>query len=162
MNYPFYTNNNQYYMQSLQDMRNNIDNQMRQLQNQQQNQPQQPTINQSFQLAPQTNGNGLECKYVNNIDEVKNTFVMKTGIFLTKDFNNLWVKNVDGSIKTFKTEEVIELDSKDKEIQMLKKQIEEMKGMMSNANEYDNTDVDEPVKKQATKTVSANKRSNAK
>ena len=87
---------------------------------------------------------------------------MKTGVFLNKDFTTLWIKDVTGNIRTFRTEEVIDLDPKDKEILMLKKQIEEMKGMMSNAVEYDNTDIDEPVKKQVTKTVSTNKRSNAK
>lgn len=164
MAYPYYQNN-QYYMQDLQNMKDRIDRQMQQVQqmNQNQIQNQQPVpITQNFQLAPNPNNNELESKYVNNIDEVKNTFVMKTGVFINKDFTSLWIKDVTGNIRTFKTEEVIELDPKDKEIQMLKNEIERMKGMMSNAVEYDNTDIDEPVKKQATKAVSTNKRSNAK
>ena len=32
MNYPMYGNNSQYYMQNLQDMRDRIDNQMKQYQ----------------------------------------------------------------------------------------------------------------------------------
>ena len=167
MAYPYYPNN-QIYMQNMQDlqnMRDKIDRQMQQVQqmNQNQMQQQQPVpITQNFQLAPNPTNNELESKYANNIDEVKNTFVMKTGVFLNKDFTTLWIKDVTGNIRTFRTEEVIDLDPKDKEILMLKKQIEEMKGMMSNAVEYDNTDIDEPVKKQVTKTVSTNKRSNAK
>ena len=164
MAYPYYPNN-QYYMQDLQNMKDRIDRQMQQVQqmNQNQMQQQQPVpITQNFQLAPNPTNNELESKYANNIDEVKNTFVMKTGVFLNKDFTTLWIKDVTGNIRTFRTEEVIDLDPKDKEILMLKKQIEEMKGMMSNAVEYDNTDIDEPVKKQVTKTVSTNKRSNAK
>ena len=164
MAYPYYQNN-QFYMQDLQNMKDRIDNQMKQMQQFNQNQMQQqpvPQINQSFQLAPNPSNNELESKYVNNIDEVRNTFVMKTGVFINKDFTSLWIKDVTGNIRTFKTEEVIELDPKDKEILMLKKQIEDMKGMMSNAVEYDNTDVDESVKKQVTKAVSTNKRSNAK
>ena len=164
MAYPYYQNN-QFYMQDLQNMKDRIDRQMQQVQqmNQNQIQNQQPVpITQNFQLAPNPNNNELESKYVNNIDEVKNTFVMKTGVFINKDFTSLWVKDVTGNIRTFKTEEVIELDPKDKEIQTLKNEIERMKGMMSNAVEYDNTDIDEPVKKQATKTVSTNKRTNAK
>ena len=134
-----------------------VPNQVNQIQNQQ------PVpITQNFQLAPNPSNNELESKYVNNIDEVKNTFVMKTGIFINKDFTSLWIKDVTGNIRTFRTEEIIELDPKDKEIQMLRNEIEKMKGMMSNAVEYDNTDIDEPVKKQVTKTVSTNKRSNAK
>lgn len=164
MAYPYYQNN-QFYMQDLQNMKDRIDRQMQQVQqmNQNQIQNQQPVpITQNFQLAPNPNNNELESKYVNNIDEVKNTFVMKTGIFINKDFTSLWIKDVTGNIRTFRTEEIIELDPKDKEIQMLRNEIEKMKGMMSNAVEYDNTDIDEPVKKQVTKTVSTNKRSNAK
>lgn len=168
MAYPYYPNN-QFYMQNMQDlqnMREKIDRQMQQVQqmnqNQMQQQPQIPQVNQTFQLAPNPSNNELESKYANSIDEVKNTFVMKTGVFLNKDFTSLWIKDVTGNIRTFKTEEVIELDPKDKEIQMLRNEIEKMKGMMSNAVEYDNTDIDEPVKKQTTKTVSTNKRTNAK
>lgn len=164
MAYPYYQNN-QFYMQDLQNMKDRIDRQMQQVQqmNQSQMQNQQPVpITQNFQLAPNPNNNELESKYVNNIDEVKNTFVMKTGVFINKDFTSLWIKDVTGNIRTFRTEEIIELDPKDKEIQMLRNEIEKMKGMMSNAVEYDNTDIDEPVKKQVTKTVSTNKRTNAK
>lgn len=167
MAYPYYPNN-QIYMQNMQDlqnMREKIDRQMQQMQQLNQNQMQQqpvPNVTQNFQLAPNPNSNELESKYVNNIDEVKNTFVMKTGVFVNKDFTSLWVKDVTGNIKTYRLEEIIELDPKDKEILMLKKQIEDMKGMMSNAVEYDNTDIDEPVKKQTTKAVSTNKRTNAK
>ena len=164
MAYPYYQNN-QFYMQDLQNMKDRIDRQMQQVQqmNQNQIQNQQPVpITQNFQLAPNPNNNELESKYVNNIGEVKNTFVMKTGVFINKDFTSLWIKDVTGNIRTFRTEEIIELDPKDKEIQMLRNEIEKMKGMMSNAVEYDNTDIDEPVKKQTTKAVSTNKRSNAK
>ena len=164
MAYPYYPNS-QFYMQDLQNMREKIDRQMQQVQQMNQNQMQQPVqqpITQNFQLAPNPTNNELESKYANNIDEVKNTFVMKTGVFLNKDFTSLWIKDVTGNIKTYRLEEVIELDPKDKEILMLKKQIEDMKGMMSNAVEYDNTDIDEPVKKQVAKTVSNSKRSNAK
>ena len=162
MAYSYYPNS-QIYMQDLQNMKDRIDRQMQQIQNQQQmQQPIQQPITQNFQIAPQPNNNELESKYVNNIDEVKNTFVMKTGLFITKDFSNLWIKNVDGSIKTFKTEEVIEMDEKDKEILALKKQIQEMKGMITNAVEHDSTDITEPVESEKSTRVQSNKRSNAK
>ena len=88
MAYPMY--NNQYYMQDLQNMKDKIESQMRQLQQQNQmQQPQMPTnLTQNFQLAPQTNNNSeLESRYAENIDEVRNTFVMKTGIFAKKDYS---------------------------------------------------------------------------
>lgn len=164
MNYPVYGNNNQYYsqnMQSLQEMKDRIENQMRQIQQQSQmQQPMQP-ITQNFQLAPQQNNNNeLESKYVDNIEEVKNTFVMKTGIFINKDYSTLWIKDVTGNIKAFKIEEIIELDEKDREILDLQKQVNELKGMI--ANELRNTDVDEQTTTKKSTRVSTNKSSNAK
>ena len=97
MNYPTYTNNGQYYMQSLEDMRNRIDNQIRQYQQNQmqmQQQPVQQPITQNFQLASTPTNSELEAKYVNNIDDVKNTFVIKVGVFVNKDFSNLWIKTL--------------------------------------------------------------------
>jgi len=159
MNYPMY-NNSQFYMQNLQDMRDRIDNQIKNYQQSQMQQQPVPQINQNFQITPQTNNNELESKYANNIDEVKNIFVMKTGVFVNKDFSTLWIKDVSGNVRTFKTEEIIEMDEKDKEILMLKKQIEEMKGMIT--NEYDNADVDDKITEQKSARIPNGKRSNAK
>ena len=144
------------YMQDLQAMKDRIDTQMRQAQQNQyipQQQPMQP-ITQNFQLSPNPTNNDLESKYAENIDEVKNTFVIKTGIFINIDFSTLWVKDVTGNIRTFKTEEMIELDEKDKEILALQKQIEEMKNML-NTNNQIATIVPEEIEK--PKTVKKNK-----
>jgi len=165
MAYPAYTNNNQYYMQSLEDMRNRIDNQIRQYQQNQMQMQQQPIpqVTQNFQLAPtQNNANELEAKYANNIDEVKNTFVIKTGIFLNKDYSTLWLKDVSGNIRTFKTEEIIEVDERDKEIMALKQQIEEMKGMITNERNADNSNINEQFESKSTTKLSNRKQSNAK
>lgn len=159
-----YFGNNPMYLQELQSMRDRIDGQMRQLQQNQMQQPVQQPITQNFQIAPQSNNNELESKYANNFDEVKNTFVMKTGIFTNRDFSTIWVKDVTGNIRTFKTEEIVELDEKDKEILNLQKQLNELKGMIVNANksEYADTIVDATDGKPTTKRVSTNKPSNAK
>ena len=139
-NYNPYNYNNMYNQNNalleLQNMRDKIDKQIQQAQQPQQVQPTIPQINQSFQLAPQTNNNNeLEGRYAENIDEVKNTFVMKTAVFVTKDFSTLFVKDVSGNIKTYKTEEVVEVDAKDLQIQELKKQLDEMKSMITDKNE---------------------------
>lgn len=162
MAYPYY-NNNQFYMQDLQNMREKIDRQMQQMQqlNQQQQQPI-PQVTQNFSIAPtQNNTSELEAKYVNNIDEVKNTFVMKTGVFINKDFTTLWIKNTNGDIKTYTLEEVIETDPRDAEILMLKRQIEEMKGMINNEQSVDTDDVAEVTTKKSN-GVQRSKSSNAK
>ena len=164
MAYPYYQNN-QYYMQDLQNMKDRIDNQMKQMQQFNQNQMQQqpiPQINQSFQLAPNPNSNELESKYVNNIDEVKGIFVMKTGVFLDKDLNNLWIKNTNGDIRTFELNEIIETDPKDREIAMLKKQIEEMKEMIVNESNVNNSDFNEPNESKVATKLSSRSKSNAK
>ncbi len=164
MAYPYYQNN-QFYMQDLQNMKDRIDNQMKQMQQINQNQMQQqpiPQINQSFQLAPNPNSNELESKYVNNIDEVKGIFVMKTGVFLDKDLNNLWIKNTNGDIRTFELNEIIQTDPKDKEIAMLKKQIEEMKEMIVSESNVNNSDFNEPNESKTTTKLSNRSKSNAK
>jgi hypothetical protein len=113
-------------MNDLQNMRDRIDNQMRQL-----SQYQPTPITQNFQITPSTSD--LEGKYAENIDEVKNTFVTKTGVFINKDTSTLWIKDVSGNIRTFKIEEVVELDEKDKQINQLKEELERMKGELENA-----------------------------
>lgn len=148
---------NQYYIQDLQGMKDRIENQIRQYQQQQQ-QPQ-PPIMQNFQITPQTNTSEIEGRYASNIDEVRNTFVIKTGLFIDREFNTLWIKDVSGRIRTFTLQEVVELDEKDKEILELKKQIEEMRGKM---NEYDDTNFNESIKDTKPKRIPTNKPSHAK
>ena len=140
-----------FYMQDLQNMKDRIDRTMQQYQQSQfqAQQPMQP-ITQNFQIAPTQPSTELEAKYAASIDDVKNTFVIKTGIFTTRDFSTIWVKDVSGNIKTYKTEEVVELDEKDKQIleqnktiTSLQKEINELKGVIYNATQHNNTIVDE-------------------
>lgn len=160
MAYPFYSNN-QYYMQDLQNMKDKIDRQLQQMQQLNQQQQPVPNVTQNFQIAPTPVSNELESKYAESIDEVKNTFVMKTGLFINKDNTTLWIKNTNGDIKTFKLEEIVELDDRDKEIEMLKKQIEEMKGMIENEQSV-NSNVDEQTTTKKSNNVQRNKSSYTK
>lgn len=132
-NYPYnYSNYNYNPLQDLQAMRENIDRTMRQYQQQNQNAPQQPTnLTQNFQLAPVQQQNELQAKYVNNIDEVKNIFVMREGLFINKDRNTLWIKNIDGDIKSYSLTEIIEIDPKDTEIATLKNEIANMRALLN-------------------------------
>lgn len=159
MNYPMYSNN-QFYVQELQNMKDRIDTQLRQIQqNQAQQQIPQP-ITQNFQIAPSTMNNELESKYANNIDEVKNTFVMKTGLFVNRDYSKMWIKDINGSVREFDTNEIVEMDEKDKEILNLKKQIQEMKGMIN--YEPDDATINDKITEQKSTRVQSNKRANAK
>lgn len=170
MAYPYYPNN-QIYMQNMQDlqnMREKIDRQMQQVQqmnqNQMQQQPQIPQVNQTFQLAPNPTNNELESKYVNNIDEVKGIFVMKTGVFLNKELNTLWIKNTNGDIRTFELNEIIPQDPKDIEINNLKKELQRMREMINYGNEsdVDNTDHDGADESKNATKLSGRSKSNAK
>lgn len=158
---------NQYYMQDLQNMRDRIDRQMHQMQQNQFMQPQQPPITQNFQLAPNPMNSDLEAKYANSIDEVRNTFVVKTGIFTTKDFSTIWIKDVTGNIKTYKTEEVVELDEKDKkildqnnQILILQKQINSLKEEMANASTSNNSIIDESITSKKSTRSTTNSKAN--
>lgn len=156
MSYPIYNPNNM-YMQDLQNMRDRIDNQMRQLQQFQQPMQQPTAINQTFQLAPNQNINDLDGKYANNIDEVKNTLALKNTLFIDKDMKNLWFKNADGTVRTFTLQEVIELDEKDKQILDLQKQIQELKGAVLNARQSDNNNVVQPTTDEKSSNVPTTK-----
>lgn len=168
MAYPYYQNN-QYYMQNMQDlqnMREKIDRQMQQMQqfnqNQMQQQPVPTNLTQNFQLAPNSNNNELESKYVNNIDEVKGIFVMKTGVFLNKELNTLWIKNTNGDIRTFELSEIIQTDPKDVEINNLRQELQRMKEMISNESNGNSTDFNEPNESKNATKLSSRSKSNAK
>lgn len=152
--YPF----NPMYIQELQNMRDRIDKQMMQIQ-----QPiqQQPQIQQTFQLASNSQTE-LDSRYATNIDEVKNTLAMKTTLFVNKDMSTLWVKDVTGAVKTYTIEEVIEIDPKDREILELKRQLTELKEEVSNAKsnvKYDvvNATKQKPASVQPNKSNDANR-----
>lgn len=163
-NYGYYPNNN-FYIQDLQAMRDRIDSQVRQLQQQQNQQPlaQQP-ITQNFQIAPQqASMPEIEAFIVENENEVKNRFVSKLGIFINKDYSTMWIKDVN-KIRTFRTDEIIELDEKDKEILMLRKQVGDLKEVIENANtnRQSDSDIDGTVKSKKSSRISNDKQSNAK
>lgn len=135
--------NSQFYMQDLQNMKDRIDNQMRQLQQQNQitsQQLQQPQIQQTFQLSnPNSNLSDFDGKYVENVEEVKNTLTLKNTLFMTKDLNNLWIKDASGNIRAFSLSEIVQRDEKDIEIDNLKKELSEMKAFVLSQNKQNNS-----------------------
>ena len=79
-------------------------------------------ITQNFQLAPQN-----VLRQVNSIDDVQKEYVNCETPFFSKDMTVLWVKNINGEIRTYELNEVIQKDEKDLQIDMLKAQIDEMR-----------------------------------
>lgn len=132
--FPYNSISRQNYEQNLRNIIEQATGQLQQLQN---TQPmQQSPITQNFQITPQNNNpSELQSAYVNNIDEVKNIFMTRNGIFVNKDLSTLWFKNTEGNIKTFSLIEIIEKDEKDKEIDSLRKQLDEMRTLLFQKNE---------------------------
>lgn len=161
MNYGFTPNPyNTQYIQNLQNLQRETEQRIQQAMNPPMNPMQQPAINQTFQLANSNNTMDFDAKYAKDINEVKNTFVIKTGLFINSDLTTLWLKDVSGSVRTFTLSEVIELDEKDKEILALRQQIDEMKEMI-NYGKSRTTNADEPNTSKKSTRVSNNKSNDA-
>ena len=156
---------NGYNQQALLEQTDSQINQLQQLREQLKNnisqqpqQPGQPAINQTFQLAP--NGNG-GIRYVNSIEDVNKETVFADTPFFSKDLSVVWIKNASGEIKAYEMNEIIEKDEKDLQIDLLMAQVNELKGIIENERTYtnvdeqqtktDTTELDEPVRR-TTKT----------
>lgn len=150
----------------LQSMKEQIKNSQPTMQNQQ------PSINQTFQLAP--NGNG-GIRYVNSIEDVNKETVFVDTPFFSKDLSVMWLKNSTGDIKAYELNEIVQKDEKDLQIEFLmtqqqekdnridslQAQLNELKGRLDNeqlsSNDYaksiptDASTIDESVGK-STKT----------
>lgn len=148
---------NNYSQQSMYDQIDYEINKLNQMKNQLQNNNQQPAINQTFQLAPSSNG----IKYANNIEEVQKEMVINDTPFFSKDMSILWIKNTNNEIKAYELIEIVEKDDKDIQIELLQAQINEMKGMINNAKSNDVV-VDEPVKNEKSTNVQFSKSSTKK
>lgn len=125
-------------MKNLQNIKDNADQQIQNLQNMQQarqsfgNQQPQPQINQTFQLAP-NQGNpisAMDTQFAENIDEVNKYIVLKPTLFTKKDYSFIWIKDANGNVRTFKTEEIIPVDESKQEINNLKQEIADIKALL--------------------------------
>ena len=125
---------------------------------QQLQQPQQPSINQTFQIAP-TNKEVI--RYANSMEEVQRDMVIGDTPYFSKDMSVVWIKNTKGEIKTYELNEIIAKDDKDIQIEMLQAQINEMKGMINNAKSNGEL-VNEPVKNEKPTNVQYDKSSTKK
>ena len=119
-----FSNLDQNYLSMLDKEEERIKN----LKNNYVNRYQQPAINQTFQLAP----NNQSIKYANTINDVNKETVYSDTPFFSKDMTVLWIKTVKGDIKTYELNEIVPIDDKDMQIEYLKSQIEELKGMIKN------------------------------
>ena len=139
-NNPYMQNYSQFGQQAMADRIDNQIAQLNQMKEQMKNGSQQPAINQTFQLAP-TNNHTM--RFANTIDDVINETVYYDTAFFSKDMTVLWIKNAKGDIKSYELTEIVPKDSKDFEIEYLKSQIEELKGMIKNDANVTNDDTEQ-------------------
>lgn len=139
-NNPYMNYQQNFNQQSINERIDNQIAQLNQMKEQLKNNNQQPAINQTFQLAP-TNSHTM--RYANTIDDVSKETVYFDTPFFSKDMSILWVKGVNGDIKTYELNEIVPKDEKDLKIDFLMAQIEELKkGMSKNES---NANASQPI-----------------
>ena len=149
-----------------QNLNDKIDNEIAKLQQMKNHNISQPAINQTFQLAPNSNG----IKFVNDIEDVQKEFAISETPFFNKDYSMLWIKNAKGEIRIFELNEIIPKDEKDLLIDKLQSQINilnnQIKEMNNNEqyhagsndesrNEYESEQLIESVKSSKSSNVSS-------
>lgn len=129
------------------------------LKNQYQQPQQQPTnLTQNFSFTPM---NRELIKYANSIEDVQKDSVVGDTPYFSKDMKIVWVKNLNGDIKTYELNEIVQKDEKDIQIEFLQAQLNELKGMIGNAKP-NNDDVDEPIESKKSSNVSNGRTSTKK
>ena len=139
-----------------------IDNEiakLQQMKEQMKNNNQQPAINQTFQLAP-TNSHTM--RYANTIEDVNRENVYFDTPFFSKDMSVLWVKGVNGNIKTYELSEIVPKDDKDLLITNLQMQIEQLRKEMDSNAKSNNANDDESTESTQPSNVSVPKSSTKK
>jgi hypothetical protein len=122
-------------------------------------QQQQPTLNQTIQVTP-TPSQSIALKHVKGVEDVNSELVMFETPFVLDDYSTLFIKNTKGEVRTFVMEEIIPKDEKDKIIEQLRLENEELKGMISNEStnatddKQSNATIDKPTKTKTTSNVS--------
>lgn len=88
-------------------------------------------INQNFNIvAPSVND--FDAKFIDSYDEVKKAEVTRNTIFMNTSEPIFYMKMVDGEIKSYKFEEIIIMDERDRKIMELENKLNElMKGRES-------------------------------
>lgn len=106
-------------------------------------------INQNFNIvAPSVND--FDAKFTDSYEEVKKTEVTRNTIFMNTLEPIFYMKTVDGEIKSYKFEEIVIMDERDRKIMELENKLNElMKGresdVKSNNESYDKDDREQSV-----------------
>jgi hypothetical protein len=119
---------------------------------------QQPTnLTQNFQLAPTNNS---VIRYADSMEDVEKNMVIGETPFFSNDMSVVWIKKINGEIKTYELNEIIKKDEKDLIIESLQIQLNEMKGKIN--DERNINDLSESTESKKSSSFSKGKSSNAK
>lgn len=158
MAYPMYSNN--LYMQDLTNMRDRIDQQIRQAQ-QMQAQPMQQPITQNFQLASTGSTIDFEARYVKDNEDISNILVNHRTAFIDLNKGKLSIKEENGDIKEYpiilpKSEKDLKIEELEKNNALLNQKLNEME-MKLNANTQFIQPTNE-VERQTSNVIKSNKK----
>lgn len=120
----------------------------------------QPAINQTFQLAPNSNNT---MRFVNSEGDLSNELVFGDTAFFSKELDRMWIKSVKGDIRTFDIKEIMPKDEKDLMIENLQDEIKKLKEEIyeTRSDEYVEPTVIEPSEAKKSASIPASRR-NAK
>jgi hypothetical protein len=114
-----------------------LNNQIRELEAMKGQIPMQQPITQNFQISPTNN----VIKYAESLEEVQKNMVIGDTPYFSKDMSIVWIKCINGEIKSYELKEIVQKDEKDIQIEYLQAQIEELKKEVK--KDESNTDVNE-------------------
>lgn len=148
MNYNYYQpyqfNNVPSQVQRLQKMRDDITEQLAQMQQQPV-----PQIQQTF-ITPQATPNYMDipAKWVDKYEDVQNAQVYVATLFMDRNSSKFYIKDETGAVKSFEFQEIEILDEKDLKIRELENQIRELKEGGNNYGQSINEPNGEHIKQQ--------------
>ena len=126
-----------------------LENLRAQVQSQMNSQP--TNLTQNFQIAP-TNRETI--RYATSMEEVQKEMIVGTTPYFSKDMSVVWIKEPNGSIKTYELNEIVAKDEKDLLIEGLQFQIAELRKEIKDAKSISN-DVDGATESEKSSDVSA-------
>lgn len=117
-------------------------------------------INQNFNIVAPT-VNDFDAKFIDSYDEVKKAEVTRNTIFMNTSEPIFYMKMVDGEIKSYKFEEIIIMDERDRKIMELENKLNElMKGRESYVKSVDES-YEENSREQSTNRINVLQESSA-
>lgn len=135
-------------MQRLQRMRDEITEQLTRMQQQPM-----PQIQQTFITPQASTPSEIPARWVDSYEDVKNSMVYVSTIFMDKNKSKFYIKDETGSIKSFEFMEVEELDEKDIKIRELENRLKELEGGMAYVKSVNEPNGNESRQSAATDVV---------